>query len=139
MCNKITHINGKTVVPPLHAPISREFALVDNSLDSKAFVVLEPQKDVIHGLFRDAPFLEKMWLPNKRSNILRDLVGVVNAEVQKQDEERAAAVRSSAETMQPAAAMQAEAQTKKARHQLQQAAEKRQRRRVVTLAVEGTT
>lgn len=115
MCNKICHITGLSAVPPAHAPITRGFSLVDNTLDAKASVILEPRRDLLYTLSKNAAFENTMWMPNKKSNILRDLAAEINTAVEKQDEERAAAARSSTETMQLAAQKRAEAQKKKAR------------------------
>lgn len=137
LCTRITHITGVATALAAHAPISRGFQLMDNTLDAKAAVVLEPRKDFLHMLMKDAAFTREMWIPGKKSNILRDLSVSVASAVQQQDEERAAAKVSNSETMLPAAKHRAEVATQKAREHLKQAAEKRKRRRLCTLAVDS--
>lgn len=134
-CTQVAHCSGLQATPPAHMPIDRTFTLVDNILDSKAAVVLQPRHDYLFNLFPgDSPFLQTMWTPKKKCKFLDALADTHYQEVQVLDEQRQSAAIVNSEAMQPAARKRQADNAERCKRTLVAAAEKRQRKRQVALA-----
>lgn len=122
---KVLHISGDESVPPDHAPVTGDFCLADNFLVSKACVVLNPRRDLLYNMFKQRPFVQTMWQPQKKFSVPKELAEKAIVEVDEADLARAEASSTNAAAMDPAAKKRAAVATERARRALEEAAAKR--------------